>query len=261
MSSLNARPVGGYAVLVESSIPSIAALLGASLLASFASTSLGAGGSLLLASMATVLPAAVVIPVHACVTLAGNLNRWALLRRLVDYKVLVPFASGTAIGLILAYPFIGRISDAALQIILGLFLLIAAWWRPRNLNADGPNYPLQCGIVTSFLSVFVGATKPMLTALFGQRFDDHKIVVATSNACATLQHAGKIGVFSIASFAFLQYWQLIMALIVASAIGAILGRLFTFWANPDKLKLVFRVLVTVLAVNVLATGLGLHPWS
>ncbi|MEM9625258.1 MAG: sulfite exporter TauE/SafE family protein [Pseudomonadota bacterium] len=236
-------------------------MCGASFLASFASTSLGAGGSLLLVSMATALPISVVIPLHACVSFVGNLNRWAILHSFVDYRILLPFAFGTVIGVGLASPFLGALSENAWQIILGAFLVVATWWKPQGLKADGSFYPWLCGIIASFMSVFVGATKPLVATLLGQRLADHKNVVGTSNACATLPHLGKIVLFSAFGSAFLHYWWLALLLIAAGLIGVILGRRVLISSYTDQLKRLLKLFVTGLGLNLLLIGLEIAPWS
>ncbi len=240
---------------------SIAIMCGASFLASFASTSLGAGGSLLLVSMATALPISLVIPLHACVSFVGNLNRWAILHKFVDYRILIPFALGTIIGIGLASPFLGALPESTWQIILGAFLVVATWWKPRGLNAEGRFYPWLCGVVASFMSVFVGATKPLVATLLGQRLNDHKNVVGTSNACATLPHLGKIALFSAFGSAFLDYWWLALLLIMAGMAGVVIGRRVLISSYTDQLKQLLRLFVTGLGLNLLLIGLEIAPWS
>lgn len=240
---------------------SIATMCGASFLASFASTSMGAGGSLLLVSMATALPLSVVIPLHASVSLVGNFNRWVILRRFVDYRILVPFAAGTIIGVGLAGPFLGKLPESAWQILLGAFLVVATWWKPEGLNAKGRYYPWLCGVIASFLSVFVGATKPLVVTLLGHRLADHKNVVGTANACATLPHLGKIVLFSAFGGAFLDHWWLIILLITAGAVGVLVGRRVLISAYTDRLRRVLKIFITGLGLNLLLTGLEIAPWS
>ena len=234
---------------------SLTALFIASFVASFASNSFGAGGSLLLVSMATFLPISVVVPMHACVAFVGNLSRWASLHRFVDYKIVLPFVIGTAIGIVLAAPLVGQIPMYAWQFLLGAFLLGAVWWKPRGLNAEGQHHFWQCGVITSFLSVFVGATKPLFVALFGQQFAEHRNVVATSNACSTFPHIGKIILFSAIGGAFFQYWWLIIMLIFANIMGALLGKRMIISTTGDWPHLIIKVFITVLSINLLATGL------
>ena len=236
-------------------------MCGASFLASFASTSVGAGGSLLLVSMATTLPIAIVIPLHACVSLVGNFNRWMILHQFVDYRILIPFAVGTVIGVGLAGPFLGKLPESAWQILLGTFLVVATWWKPKGLNAEGSYYPWFCGVIASFLSVFVGATKPLVVTLLGHRLTDHKNVVGTANACATLPHFGKIVLFSAFGSAFLDHWWLIILLIAAGAVGVLVGRRLLISTYADQLRQAMKIFITGLGLNLLLTGLKVAPWS
>ncbi len=239
----------------------VAIMCGASFLASFASTAIGAGGSLLLVSMATSLPISIVIPLHASVSFVGNVNRWVVINRFVDYRVVVPFALGTVIGVGLASPLIGKLPESAWKLLLGAFLLVATWWKPRGLQADGRHFAWICGAVASFMSVFVGATKPLVATLLGQRFEDHRIVVGTTSACATLPHLGKIVLFTAFGSAFLDYWRLGLGLVLAGVAGVLLGRHVLVSADVGRLRKILKIFVTALAVNLLLIGLEIAPWS
>jgi uncharacterized membrane protein YfcA len=236
-------------------------MCGASFLAAFASTTIGAGGSLLLISIATMLPINVAIPVHAAVSFTGNLSRWAILHRFIDYKVVLAFAFGVVIGLALAAPLIGEIPTSAWQALLGAFLLVSTWWKPHTLNATGKYYSWACGVVVSFMSVFVGATKPFIATLLGHRMDDHKAVVGTTNACATLPHLGKIFIFAVIGASVLDYGWLIAWLVLAGILGTFVGRYVLIRENANRLRLLLKLFTTLLGVNLLLSGLGLSPWN
>lgn len=234
-------------------------LLLTAFLAALLSTSVGAGGGLLILGMATVLPAPVVIPAHASVMMFGSFSGWLLLRNYPDYALLSIFIFGAVVGLIFAIPLIGWLNEAVMQFVLGSFLLATTWYRIPASLAGSKHYPWQCGLVSSFLSVMVGATRPMLLTLFGKRIDDHKVVVATTNACAALQHVGKLILFASFSAAFLQYWAIIGVLIVVTLLGAWCGRFVLISVGQRQLKLALKVLITGLALNLLVTALGLVP--
>lgn len=236
-------------------------MCGASFVAAFASTTIGAGGSLLLLSIATSLPISAAIPVHAAVSFVGNLSRWAILHRFIDYRVVLVFAAGAVVGVLLAAPFVNRIPTWAWQVLLGTFLLLTTWWKPKRLRADGPLYPGICGVVASFMSVFVGATKPFVAALLGQRMADHKAVVGTTNACATLPHLGKIFLFTALGTSLFDYGGLVGALIASSFVGIFLGRHVLIRDRGDWLRLGLKIFTTVLGINLLFIGLGLSPWN
>jgi uncharacterized membrane protein YfcA len=207
------------------------------------------------------LPISVAIPVHAAVSFTGNLSRWAILHRFVDYGIVLVFAFGAVLGLALAAPLIDEIPTSAWQALLGTFLLASTWWKPRSLNASGQFYSWVCGVVVSFMSVFVGATKPFIAALLGQRMDDHKAVVGTTNACATLPHLGKIFIFAALGKSVLDYGWLITWLVFASILGTVSGRYVLVRENTSRLRFVLKLFTTLLGANLLLSGFGLSPWN
>jgi len=224
----------------------------------FLSTSLGAGGGLLLVGIASVMPAQHVVPIHACIMLVVSFFQWWLLRKKVDYEIFKPFIVGGCFGMMLAVPLIGLIEEHTLKFLLGTFLLLTTWFRLPRAFAQNKNYPWQCGIVSSYLGVFVGATRPMLMTLFGSRFNSHQVIVATTTACASVQHAGKLVVFASAGIAFTNFWLEIVTLIAVSAVGAWLGRNLLFSSNGDHLKIAVKLLISVLAVNLIGDAVD---WS
>ncbi|MEZ5930416.1 MAG: sulfite exporter TauE/SafE family protein [Alphaproteobacteria bacterium] len=236
-------------------------LLVTTFIAALLSTSVGAGGGLLLVGLATVMPAPTVIPTHACIMLAGSFFGWNLLRKFANYALILPFVVGSIIGLGLAVPLVGQLSHQALALVLGSFLLFSTWgYYPASLT-QSRHYPWQCGLVTSFLSVFVGATRPMLLTMFGRAFDDHKVVVATVNACAALQHVGKIVVFVTIGASFIENWQIIGALIVVTMLGSLCGRHLLIATGQGTLKLITKLLITALALNLILDAMGWTLWG
>src|SRR4051794_27561225 len=71
----------------------------ASFVTAFLGVSTGAaGGLLLLAIMATVLPPAVLIPMHTVVQLGSNVSRTFIMWRYVMAGTLLPFIAGAIVG-------------------------------------------------------------------------------------------------------------------------------------------------------------------
>ena len=230
-------------------------------IASVASTTVGAGGSLLLLSIAAAYPVQIAIPLHAVVSFAGNLNRWIFLHRFIDYKVVLLFAAGAVAGILLAAPLVNKVPPWSWQILLGSFLLLSTWWKPNKLNAAGRLFPYICGLVASFLSVFVGATKVFVASLLGQRFSDHKQVIGTTNACATLPHLGKIILFTSIGVAVFDHYLLILGLIAVNIVGVLVGRMILIEDKAGRLRTLLKVVSTVLGINLILLGLDLSPWN
>jgi uncharacterized membrane protein YfcA len=238
--------------------PGVAALLAAvSFLASATTAALGlGGGTAMLAVLAWVLPPAVLMPVHGIVQLGSNLGRAVVMRRAVALPLLLPFALGSLAGVAAAAPLVLALPTAALQSALGLFVLWATW-TPRLKPTRIPAWAyLPVGLATSFATMFVGATGPLVAAFVApDRLDRHG-VVATHAAAMTVQHGLKIGAFALLGFALLPWLPLVALMIAAGFLGTLAGRR-TLHRLPERtFSTLFRLVVSALALGLVAA-----PWT
>ena len=103
----------------------------ASFVTAFLGVSTGAaGGLLLLAIMATVLPPAVLIPMHTVVQLGSNVSRTFIMWRYVMAGTLLPFIAGAVVGAVAGAKIFIALPITLLQGILGIFILLVTW-MPR----------------------------------------------------------------------------------------------------------------------------------
>jgi len=237
----------------ELSMIAWAMLILSTLLSSMLSVSVGAGGPILFATMVAVLPLSVVVPLHACVLFLSSINQWMMLKKYIDYSALFAFSSGAVIGLILVWPFIGELPEIALQLIFSVFLLMITW---TDVSAFILRIPiLFLGTVTSFFSALIGVTRPAVVSSFASYLNDHKVVVATTNACVSIQHGGKIVLFLIVGIGFTHYWRLILILALANIIGVFIGKQLLFTVSPRVLKSGLKILITAIAMSLLVEAL------
>src|SRR5688572_21392783 len=101
-----------------------AGLSAASFISAFIAVYTGAaGGVLLLAIMAIVMPPTVVIPVHTVVMLGTGFARTITMWRHVMRGTLMPFIIGSAVGAALGARVFVALPITSLQAILGVFVL------------------------------------------------------------------------------------------------------------------------------------------
>ena len=206
---------------------------------------------------AFLLPPSAVVPVHAVVESFSALSRVVLLREYVDWSYAAYFAIGGLAGFLIGAPTFYRLSitDDLLRAVLGCAILLVTWIRlPYLSDKRWKQTSLFGGMLTSCVTIFVGATSPLVAALVQQRHPDHRITLATSAVCMVAQHSGKIVVFGLIGFSFVQYTDLILSLIIASLIGSWIGR-YILIKLPEKLcKLALKTIVTTLALNLIWSG-------
>ena len=232
-----------------------ALLVGASLLTSFMTAAFGLGGGVaMLAVMASLVPAAALIPVHGVVQIGSNAGRVIVRARDVRLGYLAPFAAGSLVGAAAGGLLAVRLPDALLQIALGLFVLWSAWGRPPSFG--GRRTLAIGGAATSFFAMFVGASGPFVAALVKTLKLDRLEYVGTFAACMTLQHGLKIAMFGLLGFAFAPWLPLVAAMIASGFVGTLIGQRLLIRLGEARFQRILAGILTLLALRLIWTGLS-----
>ncbi|MDV2080629.1 sulfite exporter TauE/SafE family protein [Marinobacter xestospongiae] len=233
-------------------VTTAALLLAASAITSMITASLGAGGGvLLLVLLAMWLPPAAIIPVHGLVQLGSNAGRAAMTWRKVDWRVIAAFAPGVLVGAAVGAWLLVDLPQHLWQLTIGLFVLYLCWGPPLPGRALGTPGVFLASVLTSFVSLFVGATGPLVAAFVKQIHRDRFTTVATFATAMTLQHAPKALVFGLAGFVFQQWLVFIAAMIVCGLVGTRLGLQVLKKLDNRRFQQLFNLLLTVLALRLL----------
>lgn len=244
-------------LLPESSSPWLAlTLLLLSSVTSFVTAAFGIGGGvLLLAAMTLFFPAATALPLHGVIQLGSNAGRSLLMWRHIDGTVFMAFSVGGVIGITLGAQVMATVPDWTLELLLGLFILWSCYAPMPAMGRDSPRRLAVGGAVTSALTLFVGATGPMVGALLRAVRLDRRRHVGTFSACMTLQHSLKILVFGLAGFAFAPYAAFLIAMITFGLIGTWLGRLLLETLDERLFRRLLTLVLTLIAMRLLYTGI------
>lgn len=234
------------------SLPVALFLLACSTLTSMITASLGAGGGvLLLVLMANWMPPAAIIPVHGMIQLGSNSGRAFLTRKKVDWKVIAVFAPGVVAGATLGAWLLIDLPAPVWQLTIALFVLYLCWGPPLPKASLGKAGIFLAATLTSFVSLFVGATGPLVAAFIKQIHADRFTTVATFATAMTLQHAPKALVFSVAGFVFPDWLPFILAMIVSGFAGTWLGLHVLNSLSNRWFHQAFNLVLTLLALRLL----------
>lgn len=227
-------------------------LLLASVLGSMISASLGAGGGLLLiVIMAGWMPATAIIPVHGLVQLGSNCGRSALTWRHIDWKVIAAFAPGVVIGASLGAWLLVDLPAQVWQLTIALFVLCLCWGPKLPTAALGAPGIVIASAFTSFVSLFVGASGPLVAAFIKQIHRDRFSTIATFSTAMALQHAPKALVFGLTGFLLSDWLVFIVAMVGCGFLGTWFGlRLLKNFSN-QRFGTALNMLLTVLALRLL----------
>jgi uncharacterized membrane protein YfcA len=230
-------------------------------LASFFTSALTAafgvgGGVAMLALLGLFVPVAALIPVHGAVQLGSNSGRAWHQRRNVRRDILLPFVVGSLVGAVAGAMVVVQLPDALLKLLLGVFIIAVTWAGIPGFDRLGRAGLAIGSAVTALVTMFVGATGPLLSAFFAQIIpDDRKALVATHAAGMTLQHGLKIVVFGLAGFAFAQWLPLVAVMIVSGYLGTIYGSAWLEKLPEDTFRRWFKIGITLLALDMIRRGL------
>ncbi|WP_126977230.1 sulfite exporter TauE/SafE family protein [Frigidibacter oleivorans] len=228
-------------------------LIGASFLSSFITVAFGiGGGAMMLAVMALLVPPAALIPTHGVIQIGSNLGRAAMTFRHIFWPALPAFTLGSAVGAGMGGLVVVNLPPAVVQIGVGLFVAWSILGRPPRQVRD---WPLLVGAVSSFLTMFFGATGLFVATFTKSQSLPRHGHVATHAALMTVQHGVKTLAFGLLGFAFAEWWAPVAALIAAGLAGTFAGRVLLNRLDDRRFRLALDAVLLLLAAQLIWTGL------
>jgi len=223
-----------------------------SLFTSMMTATVGVGGGvLLLAVMAGSLPVAALIPVHGLVQLGSNGNRAIMTFQHIDWAMLRFFAVGALLGAVFASYIVVQLPLIIIQFAVAAFILFLVWGSKPKAQNMGPLGRTLAGMITTLMTMFVGATGPLVAAFVHRNSYNKMQVTATFASCMTFQHALKAFVFSFVGFSFNQWSGLVIGMVLSGAIGTFIGLKILKRIPATHFMKVFKWVVTLLACRLI----------
>ncbi|MAC78118.1 MAG: hypothetical protein CML66_08650 [Rhodobacteraceae bacterium] len=221
---------------------------------SFITASLGLGGGIfLLAVMASLLPPAALIPVHGVVQLGSNAGRAALLIRQVYRPALAGFVAGALVGAAVGGVVVVDLPPRYMQIGIGLFVIWSILAKPPKWLARSG---WLAGGLSSFLTMFFGATGPFVATYVKSLKLPRHDHVATHAVFMTIQHGLKVIVFGLLGFAFSHWALLIAALIAAGFAGTYAGRMVLDRMSDHGFRRALDIVLVLISIRLIWSGLA-----
>ncbi|BDA60652.1 sulfite exporter TauE/SafE family protein [Shewanella xiamenensis] len=209
------------------------------------------GGVMLLGVMAQVLPPQVIIPLHGVVQLGSNLGRALLGWQHIQWRIIRVFLPGALVGAALGSLVLVAIPPTVMYLTIALFILYSCWGPKIPRVVLGTMGMLIASGITTFISLFVGATGPLVAAFIKQLEIDRFRTVATFAMIMSLQHGVKIIVFEGVDIPILPWWPLFVCMIISGGIGTWLGFKMLTRVTDKHFNLAFDLILTLLAIRLL----------
>ncbi len=227
-------------------------LICASTLTSLMTASLGAGGGvMLLGLMAQILPPQLIIPLHGVVQLGSNAGRATLSFKHIDWKLIGLFLVGAVVGSVIGRFVLVGLPPAVMYLTIAAFILYLSWGPQLPKLALGKSGTVAAGGVTTFLSLFVGASGPIVAAFIKQVHSDRFKTVATFAAAMSLQHIFKALVFQNAGFNLIPWLPLLLAMICSGAVGTFIGLKLLRRMSDRNFGRIFKMVLSLMALRLI----------
>ncbi len=231
----------------------VAFLLATSFMGSLITVAFGiGGGALLLAVMAVTMPPLALIPIHGVVQLGSNLGRAIMFVRYTFWPALPWFVVGSLIGVGIGGNIAMNIPPWVVQMGVGFFIVWSVLSRPPRWLRE---WPLLTGLISSFLTMFFGATG-MFVANYSKLLNlarhNH---VATHATLMTVQHLLKTFAFGVLGFAFAPWLPFIAAMVVVGLIGTFAGRVVLTRMTDARFHRALDIVLLLIAMRLIWSGI------
>jgi uncharacterized membrane protein YfcA len=225
-------------------------MISASFFTSMLTAVFGVGGGLsLLALMAQLLPVSAVIPIHAVVQAGSNAGRSVLLFSHAQWRFLLAFTAGAAVGAYIGGHIVITMPQRALQGTLAAFIFFMIWGPALPQWAKSQLSTLIQGLISSVLTMFVGATGPFLLAAMKPHAFSPLQKISTFAIAMTVQHSLKIAAFAGLGFAFRPYLGLMACMIITGFFGTVVGTKVLRKRDPVDFERWLKLILTLLAMR------------
>nr|WP_217906233.1 sulfite exporter TauE/SafE family protein [Vibrio natriegens] len=213
------------------------------------------GGMLLIAILPNILSPSLIIPIHGVTQLASNSSRMFFSLSHVRWSLLPKFLAGSLVGMLLFGLFLSNISFEYVPAAIGTYILLNLWSkRFAHFIRRYESYYL-IGFLQTGLGLIVGAVGPLSLSVLTKQLKSNNEVIATSSMFLTLSHLAKIPVYAAVSSDLVSNMNLIVYMVIGSILGSFIGTKARFKAGNNKIILVIKILLTLLAVRMLVAVL------
>lgn len=209
------------------------------------------GGMILIGLMPLFVPAVAIVPVHGVTQLVSNGTRAWFGRKEINYQFFGQFVAGLLVGLLVFGVLIRFVHLSLIPLFIGVYILLITWSDTFNQAIRRFESFFLVGLLQTGLGVFVGTPGPLNIAVLNKHYDDNHVVVSTGALLMTVVHFAKLLVYISMGFAFSDYWQLLLMMIVMATLGSWLGTKLRHKINVVWLKKSLPWVLTILAVQLI----------
>lgn len=212
------------------------------------------GGTVLLAAMLQFMNPAEAIPVHGVIQFSSNLTRTWLLRKFVNWSIVIRFTILLPIGVYIGLQIFQNMDSDNIKNIIGIFILLALFLQNLKFIKSFfvPYYAFYfIGLITGVLNILVGVIAPLLAVILKQSISEKKSIVGTLGYFGLIGNLLKIIGFSLIGFSFYEYIDTFLMIIPATLVGSRVGQLLLNKISNKIFMIIFQIILIGLAIRLL----------
>tara|TARA_E500000081_G_scaffold145554_1_gene167555 strand:+ start:127 stop:858 length:732 start_codon:yes stop_codon:yes gene_type:complete len=212
------------------------------------------GGTVLLAAMLQFMNPAEAIPVHGVIQFTSNLTRTWLLKKFLNWSIVLRFTALLPVGVYIGLQIFQNIDANNIKNLIGMFILLAIIFQ--NLKFINkfflPDYAYYfIGLFTGILNILVGVIAPLLAVILKQSISEKKSIVGTLGYFGLIGNLLKIIGFTLIGFSFYEYIDTFLMIIPATLIGSRVGQLLLNKISNKIFTIIFQIILIALAIRLL----------
>ena len=212
------------------------------------------GGTVLLAAMLQFMNPAEAIPVHGVIQFTSNLTRTWLLKKFVNWSIVLKFTALLPIGVYIGLQIFKNIDANNIKNLIGMFILLALIFQ--NLKFINkfflPDYAYYfVGLLTGILNILVGVIAPLLAVILKQSISEKKSIVGTLGYFGLIGNLLKIIGFTLIGFSFYEYIDTFLMIIPATLLGSRVGQFLLNKISNKIFMIIFQIILIGLAIRLL----------
>ena len=211
------------------------------------------GVYIMLAASSAVLPLAAAIPMQSVLGAPSLTARALTFWRHINWPIVLMFAPAAALGVVVGAQIFVALDEAVIALVLGGLLLSLVWLVPRGVTLNLPRQFLYVGGLHGCFGTIFGVGLFLQPAILRTALNRQQIT-GTLAICLLGLEAMKAAGYVSFGFNYVDYWPHIGAGTIAGIGGTLIGRHLGDKLPEQHFRLVFKILVTLAGLRLLAKG-------
>ena len=226
-------------------------------IAAFINAAFATGGVyIMLAFVSSVLPLTLTITLLPVLALPSLFARVCMFWQHIHWKIVKAFVIGSAIGVFIGGQIFVTLGESYISILIACLILFLTWWPQISLNIPQSNTFLFVGAIHSFIGTLFGIGGLLQPTVL--RTSLHRTeVTGTLAACLFTMDIFKISSYVSNGVSYSPHLTAIFAAVIAGFTGAWLGKRTSIAISQDMFRIVFKVIISLVAIKLLYKGITL----